>query len=379
VPALAGGAFGLIGGYLTDLLGRRRILVWSMLLYAFSALAAGFSTSLEMLLVLRCTTFVGVCVEFVAAIAWLAELFPEPKRREAVLGWTQAFSSVGGLMVAGANYLVVHYLPSLPAIYGAQEPWRYTLISGVVPAIPLIIIRPFLPESPEWHEKKSRGVLRRPSIGELFRAGFRQTAFVTALLFGCGFAAAFGAIQQTPQISRGMSEVQALPRAVAEKVAPSVQMWQEMGGLAGRAALAYLAVRIVGRRKLLRIFLVPGVVVIPFVYLVAANQSLAMLKWGIAVAGFLTVAQFSFWADCLPRVYPTYLRGTGESFAANVWGRMVGTSAALLTATLANVMPGAGASARLAAAAAVVGTAVYVIALVASFWLPEPSQEKLPE
>ena len=29
-----------------------------------------------MLLVLRCTTFIGVCVEFVAAVAWLAELFP---------------------------------------------------------------------------------------------------------------------------------------------------------------------------------------------------------------------------------------------------------------------------------------------------------------
>ena len=75
----AGGIFGLIGGYLTDRFGRRRMLVWSILLYAFSALAAGFSTSLEMLLFFRCTTFIGVCVEFVAAVAWLAELFPEPK------------------------------------------------------------------------------------------------------------------------------------------------------------------------------------------------------------------------------------------------------------------------------------------------------------
>ena len=38
VPAVAGGIFGLLGGYLTDLLGRRRVLVWSILLYAFSAL-----------------------------------------------------------------------------------------------------------------------------------------------------------------------------------------------------------------------------------------------------------------------------------------------------------------------------------------------------
>ncbi len=35
-----------------------------------------------MLLFFRCTTFIGVCVEFVAAVAWLAELFPDPKQRE---------------------------------------------------------------------------------------------------------------------------------------------------------------------------------------------------------------------------------------------------------------------------------------------------------
>src|ERR671914_2270017 len=65
VPAVCGGVFGLLGGYLTDRFGRRSVLVWSILLYAFSALGAGFATSAEMLLLLRCTTFIGVCVEFV--------------------------------------------------------------------------------------------------------------------------------------------------------------------------------------------------------------------------------------------------------------------------------------------------------------------------
>jgi MFS family permease len=100
VPNMAGGLFGLLGGYLTDLFGRKRILFWSILLYSFSACAASFSTSLTQLLVLRCTTMIGVCVEFVAAITWLAELFPNPKRRESVLGYTQGFHAVGGLMVA---------------------------------------------------------------------------------------------------------------------------------------------------------------------------------------------------------------------------------------------------------------------------------------
>src|SRR5688572_4862223 len=134
VPAVCGGVFGLLGGYLTDRLGRRRVLTWSILLYAFSAFAAGYSTSLWMLLVLRTTTFVGVCVEFVAAVAWLAELFPDPKRREKVLGYTQAFSSLGGLMVSAVFTLLARYGGDLPAIHGSHEPWRYTLISGLIPA-----------------------------------------------------------------------------------------------------------------------------------------------------------------------------------------------------------------------------------------------------
>ena len=84
LPALAGGVFGLLGGYLTDLLGRRRVLTFSILLYAFSALAAGFATSLPMLLFFRCLVFIGVCVEFVAAVSWLAELFPDPHQRERI-------------------------------------------------------------------------------------------------------------------------------------------------------------------------------------------------------------------------------------------------------------------------------------------------------
>jgi MFS family permease len=379
IPAMAGGVFGLLGGYLTDRLGRRRVLVWSILIYAFSAFAAGFATSVEILLILRCTTFIGVCVEFVAAVAWLAELFPEPKRREAVLGYTQAFSSIGGLLVTGAYYLIVTYSESLPAIYGSHSYWRYTLMSGVIPAIPLIIIRPFLPESPAWARKKAAGTLKRPSIAELFRVTYRRTTVVTALMVACSYGAAFGAIQLTPQLVPGLEEVRTLPRPEQEKRVSTVQLHQEMGGLIGRFLLALLAVRIVSRRKLLRLFQVPGLIIMPFVFFYAATHSLELLKWGIALAGLLTVAQFSFWGNYLPRVYPTHLRGTGESFAANVGGRMFGTSAALLTTQLANISPGALPANRLATAAAAVALLVYAVGFIASFWLPEPQQDKLPE
>jgi MFS family permease len=454
--AACGGIFGLLGGYLTDRFGRRRVLTWSILLYAVSAVASGLSTSAVMLLVFRCTTFIGVCVEFVAAVAWLAELFPNPHQRESVLGYTQAFSSAGGLLATGSFLLVNAFGDWLPALFDAHTPWRYTLISGVLPALPLIIIRPFLPESPEWQRRRAEGTLKRPSLAELFRPALRRTSLVSAALFACVFAAAFGALQLTPQIVPGLvPAVAPLPglrnayegarndkkreelresaekakakleehpddpalkdqqekaskqygAALAaskdetkladlrdkihdlehqrEKAVGGVQLYQELGGLLGRFALAWLAVRIVSRRSLLWLFQVPGMIVMPLVFGVAAAghlgaDSVSWLKPGIFVAGFLTVGQMSFFGNYLPRVYPLHLRGTGESFAANIGGRMFGTTgqfaAARLAALFLVVLPAVAPATRIAYAAAIVGFAVYAIGALLTFWLPEPRE-----
>jgi MFS family permease len=402
IPAFTGGVFGLLGGWLTDRWGRRRVLAFSILLYAVSAFLAGFSTSIYMLLVLRCTTFIGVCVEFVAAVAWLAELFADPKQRERVLGYTQAFASLGGLLVALANGLCVAYASEWPAIglpdwlnvFGgvvkdSHAAWRYTLMSGLIPAIPLVIIRPFLPESPAWQRKRTEGTLKRPSLAALFAPELRRTTIVTTLMFACSYGAAFGAIQQIPQIVPGLPEVRqsvAGKRAPEQKkieqaVASNVTKVQEIGGLAGRVALALLAVVIVSRRRLLRVFQVPGLVLMPIIFAYTAVQSLNLLYGGIFIAGFLTVAQFSFWGNYLPRVYPIHLRGTGESFAANLGGRLIGTSFAWVTSTLAvqPFVPGGSAPAKLAHTAALVAGVVCAAGFLLSFWLPEPSQGQLPD
>ncbi len=372
VPAIFGGLLGLVGGYLTDRFGRRRVLVWSILIYAFSAFAAGFSTSPQMLLVLRCFTFAGVCVEFIAGVAWLAELFPEPKLREKVLGYTQAFGSLGGLLVTVAYGWAVKYGASLPAIMGGHDAWRYTLMSGVIPALPLILVRPWLPESLAWQEKRAAGTLKRPSIAELFAPGLRRTTLVSTLMVMTTFTVAFGAIQQAPRIARSLPDVSTLAPQAQALASKDVQWLQEWGGLTGRVLLALLVVRIVSRRKLLRTFQVPALLVVPLVFWLAPTQDLDFLRWGLFACGLLVVSQMSFWGNYLPRVLPTHLRGTGEGFAVNVGGRVLGTGGAFLTSKLANTMP-------LAQAAAWVGGVALLIGVAASFYLPEPKSEELPE
>ena len=365
-----------------------------------------------MLLVLRCTTFIGVCVEFVAAVAWLAELFDDPARRERVLAYTQAFSSVGGLLVAVANGLCVKYALDLPAIQiptwlqmgegelaNAHAPWRYTLMSGVVPALPLLLIRPFLPESPKWKAKRAAGTLRRPSLAALFSPELRQTTLVTTVMFAFSYGAAFGAIQQMPQMVAGFPHVKERMEGkpppeqarVRQGEAAAYAKVQEVGGLCGRLILALLVVRIVSRRALLRVFQVPGILLMPVVFGVigthnptwftVGTHAITPFHLGIFLAGVLTVAQFSFWGNYLPRRFPVHLRGTGESFAANLGGRLIGTSFAALANLLAASawMPGGSPAAKMAITAALLGTVAYVGGFIASFWLPEPPSDELPE
>jgi len=405
VPAIAGGIFGLLGGYLTDLLGRRFVLTFSILLYAFSALAAGFATSLPMLLVCRCLVFIGVCVEFVAAVAWLAELFPDHVQREKALGWTQAFSSFGGLLVGVANVLAAQYAGVLPAIHGGHEAWRYTLISGVIPALPLILIRPFLPESPVWAQKKAAGTLRRPSIRELFSPQLVRATVMTTLVFAASYGIAFGAIQQLPQILGGpkghaaiiaeAKEAQDNATAAAEKAGKpippprlkaiganatdeavaKVTIFQEVGGLVGRVILAFLALRIASRRTLLRIFQIPALIFVPLLFWWISTKlgdagSISAIKAGVFLAGLLTVAQFSFWGNYIPLVFPTHLRGTGESFAANIGGRIIGTLAAFLTLTFSAATPPD--PVKIAVVGAAVAGIYALLGTILTQWLPEP-------
>jgi hypothetical protein len=155
-----------------------------------------------------------------------------------VLGYTQAFSSLGGLMVATANGLCVTYAASLPALTGflglggnlpdPHAAWRYTLMTGVIPAIPVILIRPFLPESPVWKAKRAAGTLKRPSIAAIFAPELRRTTIVTTLMFAFSFGAAFGAIQQMPRMIPGLVGASAPVAAEREGAGDGSARAQEM-------------------------------------------------------------------------------------------------------------------------------------------------------
>src|SRR5262249_47201822 len=116
-------------------------------------------------------------------------------------GWTQAFASVGGLFVtgvsAGIGFMVREsMLPALP-VGGPNAAWRYTLMTGLIPALPIALLLPFVPESAVWLERKLAGTLKRPRFAEIFAPSLLRTTLVATALSACAYAAAFGTLQVT--------------------------------------------------------------------------------------------------------------------------------------------------------------------------------------
>ncbi len=431
IAALCGGVFGLLGGWLVDRFGRKKIMAASIFLYSLSPFCAAFATTLPMFVFFRSTTFIGVCVEFVAAITWLAEVFSDKKDKEKWLGITQAFASLGGLLVTGVSVWISKHgadLPhwGLPLGLGATDPgaWRYTLMTGILPAIPIALLLPFVPESQVWLERRAAGSLKRPSFGALFSPELRRVTLVTAALSACAYGIAFGALQVTvARVAPGLPELKEESKALAplrkeaeglnlelnklaatdparkemigkikanfgqqkplidkvKAMSDKVQLHQELGGLVGRILLAVLLIWGISRVALLKIFQIPALVLLPLTYFKLFEQGGQAFLWAYGVCGLLTVAQFSYFGEYLPKVFPMHLRGTGGSFATNVGGRMIGTSMAFLTTSfVAPMIAGKGPMLpmHVAMAAGYVGTGIAVISFIVGFLLPEPKNEE---
>ena len=423
ITALCGGVFGLWGGWLIDRLGRKTVMAGSIFVYSFSPFLAAYSTTLPWFIFFRSTTFIGVCVEFIAAITWLAEVFEDKKERERWLGITQAFASVGGVLVTLVAGWIRSHQDSLPSLgFPGTGTWRYVLATGLFPAIPIALLLPFVPESRVWKEKKAAGTLKRPSLTALFAPEYIRLTIVTALLSACAYGIAFGALQLTPRlITPGLPELaqaaeeikpiraeigklnkeydkaatdeekaaikkqigglmkkQEKPDGEVKELGERVQLYQEMGGLIGRIILAILVIYGMSRVLLLKLFQVPALVMIPLTYMMLYHQGGSAFLLAYGVCGLLTVAQFSYFGEYLPKVFPLHLRGTGGSFATNVGGRMIGTSMAVVTSNLvAPMLAGKGPITPdiMAQSAGYVATTIAVIALVVGMFLPEPKAE----
>ena len=138
------GAF--VAGTAGDIVGRRRIMMYALVVYCAASLVSAFATSPRWFFAARMVAGVGIGAESAIIAPFLAE-FVASSYRGRFIGALAGFFSFGFLAAALLGYLVV------PA-----GPWGWRLAIGITaaPVVLLLWWRRALPESPRWLESQGR-------------------------------------------------------------------------------------------------------------------------------------------------------------------------------------------------------------------------------
>ncbi len=163
VSALVGLFLGAsFGGWLTDLIGRRKMFVIDLVVIAIlSILCAMVHTPLT-LVILRFFVGVAVGADYPIATSMIAEFSPR-KYRAAAMGIIAAAWYLGANVAALVGF----------ALINTNHGWRYMLASSAVPCILILVGRWNIPESPRWLVSKGRSEEAQRIVHETLGANVR--------------------------------------------------------------------------------------------------------------------------------------------------------------------------------------------------------------
>lgn len=149
------GAFS--AGFVSDLIGRKKVLIGTSILFALSAFGTALATDFNFFIIARILGGIGVGAASAMSPTYIAEIAPAGQRGRLV-SINQLTIVVGILVVYFTNY-------AFAQAYG-DESWRWMLGSEVLPALAFFFLLFIIPESPRWLYKnhqveKAREVLRK--------------------------------------------------------------------------------------------------------------------------------------------------------------------------------------------------------------------------
>jgi len=145
--ALAFGGLLLLGGRSGDLLGRRRIFIFGILLFSLASLLGGFATDQAWLLTARVVQGIGGALAAPTALSLIAVTFPEGKPRNRAMGVYAAMSISGAAVGLIAGGLLVQYAD-----------WRWVLFVNV----PIGLVVAFLASRVLPESERRRGAFDLP-------------------------------------------------------------------------------------------------------------------------------------------------------------------------------------------------------------------------
>jgi SP family arabinose:H+ symporter-like MFS transporter len=151
-----------VAGLLADKFGRKKILLFSALLFIVSALGCAIATTPTFLVIARIVGGIGVGFAAMVAPMFISELSPANMRGRLVSLYQLAIT-LGILVSYLTNAGLLHYAGShltgdgsFMNLYMVTEVWRGMLGSNIIPALLFFIFLLFVPESPRWLIKENK-------------------------------------------------------------------------------------------------------------------------------------------------------------------------------------------------------------------------------
>jgi MFS family permease len=350
---IASAAGGILAGLLADRIGRRRTLVYTILVYSLASAGAATSRGLADLIFWRGLIGLGLGGEWAAGAVLVAESWPSERRAKAI-SFMQSGWAWGYMLAAVVSGLI---LPRLG--------WRVLFLFGVLPALLTVFIRRKVSEPEIW--------LRRPpraSLATLFRPPLRRrliaaTTLATAVLFGY-----WGLFTWLPGF---LSAPLAEGGAGLSIVRTSGWVFtMQIGALAGYLSFGFLADR-AGRRPAFLLYVVTATLLTPLYGSLPAWAGASAETWLLVLGpliGFFGTGYFSLFGALLAELFPTAVRGIGQGFCYN-FGRALSALAPYAVGRLAD-HSGLGPALAL-------NSAFFLLAAVLIFTLPETRAVRLAD